>query len=844
MKQLLFICVGMCLLCYCGGEKDQTRQYDSKRSQEFSIEINRDSFVERDSLSVYGDGNNASLPKVDSEELCNITINTESAQFFKYQIETWNPNFANLVLNFWGNITYGRTKEIILPKRWFWTYYSPDGFFPYLKWPVDFSILSFGLLSARTLPNDIYINLNVTTPNCSIVMGENRTTRAIAEAFRQMTTEYLVSIKERSYSYSYWCHLAERPGERNSLDYFLGVYIGFPSDFEGYNCCRTDVEKTKKSNNLRITCLGHQIKKMYQCTVIPFVISLIVFAYFPVFLTKMSSQWVKLDKGLEGNIQDEDWVYLSGSSPLTFTSIVCGLCGLSKRHPNIVSRGRRFLFILTAPCVIYIQLLVYYNNVLINAFIRHGSPMGYLSMLGGFEKGRELFLPVLGGPYILLVMFYLGSFVFIFLPKSLNEILENGASVLQENLYAHELYLLTLSDKVVEEISGISICKHHGYARLASQCKAGFFMVLNTQFWRYAFTTQRERFTIIRRYIQVRSGRKRCLISVTVIPILLFLYVIGCIVESIFCILLYGIPLISFIKYVVRSYMRSIMKIIHCGKESDARGTQQCRFYRLTRTTLTICVALFFVYFIFSFCTIFCASLSFLALIVVFSFLSVIVYPSYSFGYLFFGLAFLYYFMKLLQSFGDVYFELLHDAVEISGRLESGVIYPHMLNGTIVVETNQAEDIDKLQVNDRVIYLTDTQKQKLVKEVHDTAVTNSQKLRYRNNKMGIPHDLFDLLVRRYRPVHIQVVKALMRLVLILSMIIITITIVLQGSYQQKAAISEVIHVIFIVAIGALPRILELAVSTMNESVKKDIETRKMTATVEQYWRDREFVVID
>lgn len=741
---------------------------------------------------------------------CDLTVQKNSAQYFKYEIETWNPNFANLYLSFVDNYPVNRTKDIILPMQWFWTYYSPDGYFPYLKWPVDFSILSLGLLNARTLPITIYINLEVHTPNCSIVMGQRSTTVAIAKALKKMTEKYLMTINPRSYSYSYYCFLAERPGERDTLDYFLGVYIGFPSDFEGYNCCRTDIEKTKKSDNLRISCLNYQIKKMYQCTVIPFIISLIVFAYFPIFLISISSDMVKLDTNIVDNTPDEEWVYLSGRSPLTFTAMLCGLCGLSKKYPIFVSRLRRLLFMLISPCVIYIQLIVYRDNNLVKSFIHHGSPMAYLSMLGGFEKSKTLFIPVLGGPYILLVMFYVGSFVFIVLPKSLNNIMENGISK-AVNPYTNELNLLALSDEKVEKLSAIPVCKHHGYARLSNRCKAGFFMVLNTDFWRYAMGVQIERFMVLRRFIQVRSGRKKALISVTLIPFLLTIYVVGSILEILLSICLYGIPLFSFIKYVVTSYMKSIMAMFHCGNEaedSDRTRSVLCKFQKPIRTTLTVFIGLVFVYFTFSFCTIFCASLSFLARIMVFSLLAVIVYPAFSFGYLFFGLAFFYYFCKLLQGFGEVYFELLLDAVEISDRLDA------------CASGNNQETEDNI------------------------AVTQTKKLRYRNYKMGIPRDLFDLLVRKYRPVHVHVVKSLMRLFLILSLIIVTISVVLGGSYQQKAAISEVIHVIFIVAIGALPRILELAVSTMNESVKKDIEIRKMTEFIEQYWRDREFVVIN
>lgn len=149
-----------------------------------------------------------------------------------------------------------------------------------------------------------------------------------------------------------------------------------------------------------------------------------------------------------------------------------------------------------------------------------------------------------------------------------------------------------------------------------------------------------------------------------------------------------------------------------------------------------------------------------------------------------------------------------------------------------------------IQVNDRTVDLTDEQKQVLKAASTELSESKLPKILYSNEKHGIPRELYDLLVRKYRPVHIQVALALLRLMLILTLIIITISVVLQGSAQQKAAVSEVIHVVFIVAIGALPRILELALSTMNESVKKDIENRKMTVTIEQYWRDRCFTSIN
>ena len=52
-------------------------------------------------------------------------------------------------------------------------------------------------------------------------------------------------------------------------------------------------------------------------------------------------------------------------------------------------------------------------------------------------------------------------------------------------------------------------------------------------------------------------------------------------------------------------------------------------------------------------------------------------------------------------------------------------------------------------------------------------------------------------------------------------------------------ISDVMHVIFIVTIGALPRVLEVALTTSNESVKREIELRRLEQTIMRYWEREE-----
>ena len=145
---------------------------------------------------------------------------------------------------------------------------------------------------------------------------------------------------------------------------------------------------------------------------------------------------------------------------------------------------------------------------------------------------------------------------------------------------------------------------------------------------------------------------------------------------------------------------------------------------------------------------------------------------------------------------------------------------PYLVNGTLVVENVPDETFDKLQVNGRTVGLTDAQRDTFRGLEVQASFDNVPKVKCRNGELGIPRDLFNRLVREYRPVHVQVISALIRLGLILTLIIITLSIVMRGSYQQKAAMSEVIHVIFIVALAALPRILEIALSTITDSINK------------------------
>ena len=833
---------------FCGGPVTPSTDTDSVRIISANAAPTLTQLKESDSdpnSSFYCDTNelvNTTMLHNASNEVCDVKITDQSAHYIKHTLHSWSPNFARLILAFPDNHTCIKKRDIIMPHHWFWTYYSPDGYFPYLKWPIDFSRLSFGLLDVKTYPKNITVFFQVNSPNCTIFMGDSKTTQAICEAFRQLTDQYLVKINSRFYSYSYWCFLAERPNERNSWDYFFGVYFGFVSDFVGYNCCRTGYNDsaTKEPGTLGLKYL-EQIRKMRQCTIIPNIISLIIFAYFPLCLTKFGKSDVRVDERYQGITPDDDFVFLSGHSSFIILTNICELMScISRTHHVLLSRVRRFMFILLTPCIIYVQLAVYQNDEVVKSFIRHGMPISYISMVGGFEESQNCFLPCFGGPFILLLSFFLGCLIFLLVPESLRGVLENEeepvCGLISPREYHRSVVIpFSIGDATLEDLSSIPLSKQSGYCKMGKRCQAGIYMVLNPQFWRFFVKCQIERYTFVRGLVPVNLRHRTAYTCLFILGS--SLYIFACTIEIVLCAIYFGIPLFAFIKHIVKCYINSIMRKLFLVRQNDI-SEKPSILMKLLSLFIVFFVAVPFIFFIISVCTVFSASISYIVLVTVFSFLAVIVYPSYSFGYIFFGIAFIYYFLKRIQAMKEIYIELLHDAIEISERLQEHVLGPYFMNETLVVKNVQNVPFDKLQVNGRTVELTEFQREVLHDNDVQASNINVSKVKSKNGELGIPRDLFNRLLQEYRPIHIQVISAMVRLGLILTLIIITLSIVMRGSYQQKAAMSEVIHVIFMVAIGALPRVLEIALSTITDSMKKEIELRRMAVTIEHYWQEK------
>lgn len=750
-------------------------------------------------------------------DVCRVAIHNKTYKFVRHVFDAYDPNFIRFSLRFRylsnSSVSVSQTPDVIRPYDWVWTHEKPDGYVPYLKWPANFGFFSFGMLDVKSLPQVAkpYVVLQIMNKNCSLRLWDNKTTEVISAALATLVPG------ESPYA-NYFCYLKETPNIKSTLQYKLGVHIGYPVEFVRYNCCLTQDQRVASEH---IRC-RNQIPKMWQVIELPFIIGLFIFAYFFPVLFSVSGKLMELSKNYRPDFQrslilnasrkslqyeyifkdankEMDIVYLDGAAPVQFTAMLCGLCGMSEKYPVAVSRLRRLLFVVAVPVVIFTQLYIYATKSkdYVLALIDHGCPLGYTTMLAGHMKSKAVFLPLLGGPYVVLMMFYIAGLLFIVLPARPDIIVHVGSFRYTQ---FGEISPLLLDLETVDSLSPYRVLDSIGYDRVSTLSRAMFYMIANPKFWVVAVNIQLERMTNLKTKLHMTSS-----IWIVLVP----LYFIVCLLELSLCIIYYGIPIINSFAMIITGYVVETVK--HFGA-----STQSSCINRLPRVGVAFLVLGLFVYFICSFSTIFLSSFYYLARMVVFSFMAVLIYPTESFGYFFFIVVFIYYIFKVWEKFGQVYFELLADAVEICHELETS--HQRYQNSGDVISM----DIQQMAAD-----------RQSGKNSCDSSASR-QLIFKKDNIEGIQRDLFQVLVKQYRPVYKHAARSTLKIIMILALIAVTVSIVLEKGEKSSEGLSEMMHVMFIIVIGALPRLLEMAFDTINHSVRKDIEMRRMKETVLTY----------
>ena len=775
---------------------------------------------------------------------CTLKVDLRSITYFRSRLQIADPNFIRFEIHLNGTEPeyIPSTSEAVNPIKWVWTYKSSRGLYPYLHWNVDYHVLSFDLLDAKTLWTDPYILFHP-HGHCNLTLGTRETVNMIAEQLTELVSQLSDDNKTiTKYQESYWCYLAEAPGFRDTIGYYLGLYFVYPANTINYNCCHTLYDYTNSTYSY--FCMDEQIRKWVQCTIGPYVLGILLFLFSPFILLKITSPdskqgCAKHAKEEENNERTplirktrsnslrlnsvteeagEDWLYLDGTFPISFVKLFSSL--FPTRYPVALSRFKRFIFILFSPTIVYVQVGIYKAQLpeMTTEFVERGVPIGFLSLLGNStENRRRSFVPALGGPISLLMSYYVLGLLFLVLPKSIQDVLENGIPRLQSDVSP-----LGLNFEKIKILSNIQVHDKRGFRNAANVCLCSFYMSFTGDFWKTVFKIQYERV----RYLSCfRFGICKC-IGFVFLP----LYVVVCIIEILCCLVYFLTPLCSFTVIIVRGAVRTIAITIRDSRHSaDNSIVSKFMKNQLVIAIFSLVVATMFIFYVYSFCLVFIQSFYFISQILVFCYVAVIVFPAVAFGYLFFGVVLLYYIFRLIRGFGVKYLDLLNDVVEISMNMEEQDNYMSVFDGNLVISNVKLSGINRIKINDTVVPVA----QNLLQGIK---IKTDSRLSFRDNTYGIKEELFNYVVRKHMPVHQQVLKVVFHLSMICLFLSITISLTAGFITGPTSEISDVMHVIFIVTVGALPRVLEVALLDSSEQINRDIKLRRLEETVNRYWQ--------
>ena len=775
---------------------------------------------------------------------CKLSLDSRSINYFHHLLEIEDPNIIYFRIAFKG-IQPGHTMEAFHPKSWVWTYSSTNRKFPYLYWRYDYETFSFGLLSSKTLTRKPYM-VFTTSGSCNLTLGTQKTTKLIAEQFKDLIHSLETGFTK--YHTNYWCYMAEVPEVRHSSGYYSRLYFGYPAAFMKYNCCHTFYNFT--AEQYVSYCPDKQVAQWPQTSELPYVLGILLFLYSPIvvfeiaeFISKNEKIRLQRTSESDGNTdslssliivnytndllepnEDRDWIFLDGSLPKSCTDLFRSL--FCRNNSVALSRMRRLLFVLLVPFTIYLKLIVYrrYWYRMVNDALHRGVPFGFLSLLSNTTHGQmTCFVPALGGPITMVVTYFAFGIVVIVFPKSFKQVIQNSLPQSTQ-----EYSPLNFGTKQISHLSQIGMKDVPGYKNASNLLQCSFFMLFSTSFWKKVLTIQILRYRNSPFQSNIFSRR----ISVCFLPF----YIILCVFEILLCFLYYIVPMVGFIGILVRGCKYCFADKIRNGGRLATYLFKNKVFFAVSNVLLIAAMT----FYLYSVCLVFIESFFFLFQFLVYSYLAVIMYPASSFGYLFTAVILVYYIFHLIGGFGRSYLELLNDTVEITLNLVNDDNHVTNYDGHLVLTNVKISQVKSIRINGELHTLA----RNTIPGGQNLNTDMQPRITFRNNAYGIPKDLFEYITRRHMPVHKQILKLIFQLILITMLLVITISLTAGFKTGLNSQLSDVMHVVFIVTIGALPRVLEVALSDSSEHIARDIRLRRLEETLNKYWKEKEGIEIN
>lgn len=727
-------------------------------------------------------------------DICGFTVSQSSKENFKTEWINSDSLIAKFKLEIYDRnmkpMIYSKANETFLPLEWSVTLGHEAKGNLYTSWMIDNWLYSFGLLDARTLTN-ITIQLISTSSSCQIILGENETVQSITTALHTLPVKtWREYDKKRKTIKTYWCFYSAYPRITESAWYTAKIYFGFAIRMFGYRCCY-------KTRTELFECTDENGSRLNQYQLMPYYVGMVFFCFFPIMLMKCSARSMKSGSKIRTTKQtsyqsldlDDEYLYLQKRSPVSVASLFLGICGLGFKHPVAATRIRRIIFVLGLPLFVYLEILMYYIGwpELAPALVKNKIPFGFTSILGGLSESRSLFLPMFGGPFIALFLYFVAGIALLVIPVDHGSHIEMGLPS-DNGAYSS---LLSINVATIEKLSSKRCLNRIGYHKIYCVLRSNVFMLINPKFWSFTICYQIMRFQRSFSFFNDQCNFPIWPICIVLLP----LYIIVCFVEFSLVIIYYGLPIISFLFICVRGYTLSLHRYFtqkHCV---------------LTAIFMFITTILY-LYYLFMCCIIILASFTFLTCIIFFVYLSVVIFPNYSFTFVYSFFMLLFFVYRIGSEIEHDYSQLLHKTIKAAkyiGETREDVNYAMTESGSEFV------NIEMLSKDPK-----------------------ERRVRERRQLPGIPKKLFEFVSRKYRPLHICIFLSVLQIALMSFLISASIVFVSQYVRPMRTDESgEILHVLSVLLITILPNLIH---SFFTEKINPKVRKLKIRQTVIEFYQ--------
>ena len=554
------------------------------------------------------------------------------------------------------------------PNEYMWLYDGDKGLPVYMNAPYDFDIRSLFILNEYT--STLQVNMSVSKSCNEKIVSRVDFLRLVFHQLIQIVSRAPLPDKKAT---AYICY--DINNKKNLPYSTLMAYqrLGFRRKILLQYCCKVTDYHTdyNKSTDL---CKG-KTKSAETVTNVQSIAGAVMFAVFPMLLGFISSanlhqrpqpfsliQSYKLenDEGLFPPFGTHS-SWLSEHKPYYSALILARRVLLFEKRSAFASKIRRSLAVMSCLFVVFADLLLH-NIALkqrLKSYLDNNIPLGYLSMIFGYEKSAENTDYFLGGPYVWFSTFITLGLIVINIPTRLSE------TIAYSTLHQQETYTFLIQDiSLLQRYGSLKLSNIHDYDLLYAILKASLLTALNPSFWYAVIKQWFGRCKRIYNYFN-RLQVIYQLMGVCVTFLCSFLSIFLCVNELLLCIIYYGCPVLQIFKALPHSYFQCFIwpLLTHRSFRRKILGV--------------ICLLLFLPIFLFLFlCSIhlFLTSFALLSCYSIYSLIALVAKPD-AIAYVLLFLMLIFYLHSIAASISKTYIRLQKLSITLAPKVCKDFVY-------------------------------------------------------------------------------------------------------------------------------------------------------------------------